>query len=134
MRHRTALVLVLCVLPALATAQNPKAFAGTWEAKFKDDVFCVLKIDVSGKISGTMSAGSIDINHEGELTNATPSDKSYPILNAKVERGALSFDWKDDSDDPAVEFEMKLTGPGKATFRIIYEDHPNVKPWPLTKK
>ena len=135
MRHPATPVLVLfALLPALARAQDLKAYAGVWEAKFKGDVFCVLKIEVNGKISGTLSAGSIDIGHEGELTNATPSDKSFPILNAKVERGALSFDWKDESDDPAVEFEMKLTGLGKATLRMIYEDHPNVKPWSITRK
>jgi hypothetical protein len=124
----------LVALSAGLTAQDPRAYAGLWEAKFHDSVFCVLRIETGDKISGTLSAGSISVNDDGELIAAEGSEKDYPILNAKLYDDKLTFDWKDDSDDAAVKFEMKLTGEGQSDLRIVVFDQPNIKPWKLTRK
>jgi hypothetical protein len=39
-----------------------------WEGRFKDSVFCVLRIEVGDKITGTLSAGNIKMNDEGDDT------------------------------------------------------------------
>jgi hypothetical protein len=105
-----------------------------WEAKFHDSVFCVLRIETGAKISGTVSVGSIRLNEDGELIEAEGSEKDYPILNPKLYDDKLTFDWKDESDDPAMKFEMKLTGGGKADLRLVFAGYPNIKPWKLTRK
>jgi hypothetical protein len=124
----------LFALPAGLIAQDPRAYAGVWEAKFHDSVFCVLRIENSDRISGTLSAGSISLNDDGELIAAEGSEKDYPILNPKLYGDRLTFDWKDESDNSALKFEVKLTGEGKADLRIVFAAYPNFKPWKLTRK
>jgi hypothetical protein len=129
--------LVLACLFALSVgliAQDGKAYAGVWEGRFKDSVFCVLRIEADGKITGTLSAGNIKMNDEGELVEAEGSEKDFPILNPKLYEDRLTFDWKDEGDDTAVKFEMKLTGTGKAGLRVIFDGFRNFKPWLLTRK
>src|SRR5260370_35277564 len=85
--------------PAVLIAQDPNEYAGVWEAKFQDSVFCVLRIENGAKISGTVSVGSIRLNEDGELIAAEGSEKDYPILNPKLYDAKLTFDCKDESDD-----------------------------------
>jgi hypothetical protein len=132
MIKRIALAFLVSV-PVLI-AQDPNEYAGVWEAKFHDSIFCVLRIETGARISGTVSVGSIRLNEDGELIEAEGSEKDYPILNPKLYDDKLTFDWKDDSDDPAMKFEMKLTGGGKADLRLVFAGYPNIKPWKLTRK
>ena len=93
-----ALLAAVTSQPALSQQANAnKAFAGVWEATFKDRVFCVLKVDMDDKITGTLSPGRITVNDEGDITDAEPSTAEpsghdLPILNPKVRDNTLSFD------------------------------------------
>jgi hypothetical protein len=129
--------LVLAFVLALSAgliAQDGKAYAGVWEGRFKDSVFCVLRIEAGDKITGTLSAGNIKMNDEGDLVEAEGSEKDFPILNPKLYEDRLTFDWKDEGDDTAVKFEMKLTGTGKAGLRVVFDEYRSFKPWLLTRK
>lgn len=141
MLNRSKFALALSVIAGLSAAlsgqenQAQKAFAGTWEGKFKGAVFCVLSLEAGEKMSGTLSPGRITVNDDGDITDAQPSDpklsgKELPILNPKIKDGKLSFDWKD-SDDETSKFELKITGEGEAELRMI--DYP-IKPITLRRK
>jgi hypothetical protein len=134
MVNRNHILLILAFLAVGVTAEERKTYDGVWEGKFKDSIFCVLRIEAGDKLTGTLSAGDIRLNEDGELVEAAGSEKDYPILNPKLYADRLTFDWKDESDDPVVKFEMRLTGDSKADLRLIFAGYPNIKPWPLTKK
>lgn len=144
MLKRWLAVPFLTALVALTLAAQQgkaqKAFAGAWEGKFKDTVFCLLKLEAGTKISGTMSPGKIAVNDEGDITEAEPSDpppsgQDLPILDPKLEGNKLSFEWKEGPDDPEpAKFEMTLTSEGEADLRIVVAgDHP-IKPIRLKRK
>lgn len=139
MLKRCQFVLALALLAALSQqADAQKAFAGVWEAKFKDRVFCVLKVDMDDKITGTLSPGRITVNDEGDITDAEPSTpepsgKDLPILNPKVRDNTLSFVWKED-DEEATQFEMKITGKGEAELRLLNTEGHALKPIRLKRK
>ncbi len=142
MRIRSRFLLALSIVAGLSAAlcgqENPKAFAGTWEGKFKGAVFCVLKLESGDQISGTLSPGRISVNEEGDITDAQPSDpepsgKDRPILNPKIEDGKLSFDWKD-SDDETSKLELKITGEGEAELRFVVDSEHAIKPIVLRRK
>src|SRR5260370_34308141 len=42
--------LILAFLVAGVTAQERKSYDGVWEGKFKDSIFCVLRIEAGDKI------------------------------------------------------------------------------------
>jgi hypothetical protein len=50
-----------------------------------------------------------------------------------VRDNTLSFDWKDD-DEEATQFEMKITGEGKAELRMINTEGHAIKPIRLKRK
>ena len=132
-------LLAVALLAALAQKANTgKEFAGVWEATFKDRVFCVLKLEVDDRITGTLSPGRITVNDEGDITNAEPSTPEpsgddLPILNPKVRDNTLSFDWKED-DGEATQFEMEITGEGEAELRLLNTDGRVIKPIQLKRK
>jgi hypothetical protein len=143
MLNRSKFVLALLTIAGLSAMisaqenQTQKAFAGTWEGKFKGAVFCVLKLEPGEKISGTLSPGTITVNDDGDITDAQPSEpepsgKELPILNPKIGDRKLSFDWKD-TDDDTSKFELKITGEGEAQLRLIeFGDH--IKPIILRRR
>jgi len=123
---------MLCT--AGARAETAK-FAGTWEAAIEGKVFLVLKIQEGQKITGTINAGSIHLNDEGELIEATPvEDREAPFFFAKAEGDKLEFDYQDQGDDEIMHFELKLTGEGAGELRIVDEHIPKMKPFRLRKK
>jgi len=143
MVNRSQVVLALLTIARLSAVlsaqenQAQKAFAGTWEGKFKGTVFCVLTLEAGEKISGTLSPGTITVNDDGDITDGQPSapepsGKELPIMNPKIEDGKLSFDWKD-SDDDTSKFELKITGEGEAELRLVGAgDH--IKPIVLRRR
>jgi hypothetical protein len=131
-------VLALALFAAVGSADTQKGFAGVWEATFKDHVFCVLKVDMGDRITGTLSPGRVTVNDEGDITEAEPSTpepsgKDLPILNPKVRDYTLSFDWKED-DEEATQFEMKITGEGEAELRLLNTEGHRIKPIRLKRK
>lgn len=126
------------VLPAAQDSKTQKAFAGTWEGKFKGKVFCVLKLETGPSISGTFSPGRISVDNDGDITEAEPSDStssrsSLPILHPKLENSKLSFEWKEDDDQEVSRFEMKLTGQAEAELQVVGINNP-IKPIHLHRK
>jgi hypothetical protein len=95
-------------------------FVGTWQASFKDKVFCTIQLQAGDKISGTFSAGHISVDDDGNLTEAEASEsgETTPILKPSIEGDKLSFE-TEDGDDEALKFEMRITGEGQAELRFI---------------
>jgi len=124
---------VAALLAGLAVSAEKERFAGTWEATSKGTVFLVLKVQTGEKISGTMNAGKITMNDEGDLVEAGPvEDHEAPIFFAKVDGDKLTFGFQDE-DDSVMEFELKLTGDGAGELRIVDKDHPKLKAFSVKK-
>jgi hypothetical protein len=122
---RAAAVLVLAA--GLAMAGGEEKFTGTWEASAKGTVFLVLKVTAAEKISGTLNAGKVMINDEGELQDVGPvEDHEAPIFFAAVDGDKLKFEFQDE-DGGVMSFELKLTGEGAGELRIVDEKHPKLK-------
>jgi hypothetical protein len=132
-RMRTPLALFL-LLSGTALAAGDAKFAGTWQAAAGDKVFLVLKLQQGAKISGTLNAGSISIDDEGNLKEAGPvGDHESPIFFARAEGDKLEFDFQDE-DDEVMHFELKLTSAGSAELRIVDKHYPKMKAFALKKK
>jgi hypothetical protein len=127
------LVTTLAGLVAFASPVAPEKFAGTWEARAKGTTFLVLKISTGEKISGTMKAGRVHLDDNGELLDVGPAENSEaPIFFAQVEGDKLTFNYQDDDDD-VLQFEMKLTGEDAGELRIVDKDHPDLKGFAIKK-
>jgi len=119
--------MALALLASTAAATGEEKFTGTWEASAKGTVFLVLKVKTDEKIAGTMNAGKIAINDEGDLEEVGPvEDHESPIFFAKVDGDKLVFDFQDE-DNEVMHFELKLTGEGAGELRIVDKDHPKLK-------
>ena len=133
MRVPLRLAPILILMSALAVASDSEKFAGTWQASAQGTVFLVLKVKAGEKISGTLNAGHIELDDEGELKDATPvEDLEAPIFFARVEGDKLTFDFQD-TDNDVLTFELKLTGDGAGELRIVDKDHPKLKGFAVKK-
>ena len=109
-------------------AKSPAQFSGRWEASFHEKVFLVLQIKIDRSISGTISAGHIELNADGDLIQAGPgSSEPAAIKNAKVEGATLSFELQDPGDDEVTKSELKITGEDAGLLRILDEHVPKMK-------
>ena len=127
MRKLIGLAIAMLLPASLAAAAGGEKFSGTWEARAKGTVFLVLKVQTGEKIAGTMNAGKITINDDGDLQDVGPvEDRESPIFFAQVEGDKLVFDFQDD-DNLVMHFELKLTGEGAGELRIVDKDHPKLK-------
>ena len=136
-RMRTPASVAACLLLVGSVGAWAQAarFAGTWEAAHEGKVFLVLKVEAGQKISGTLNAGSITLNDEGDLVKAEPvEDRAAPFFFAKADGDKLEFDYQDQGDDEIMHFELRLTGEGAGELRIVDEHIPNIKPFRLRKK
>ena len=124
---------VAALLAGLAAPAEKEKFAGTWEATSKGTVYLVLKVKTGEKISGTLNAGKITMNDDGDLVEAGPvEDHEAPIFFAQVEGDKLTFGFQDE-DNTVMEFELKLTGDGAGELRIVDKDHPKLKAFTVKK-
>ena len=125
--------LLTAGLLGFASPAAPEKFAGTWEAKAKGTVFLVLKFSAGEKISGTMKAGRVHLDDDGELLEVGPAeDTEAPIFFAQVEGDKLTFNYQDEDDD-VLQFELKLTGEDAGELRIVDKDHPGLKGFAIKK-
>jgi hypothetical protein len=128
---RTAIGVL--ALAMIAAASNGDKFAGTWEATSKGTVFLVLKVKAAEKISGTLNAGKVKINDDGELEEAGPvEDHEAPIFFAVVDGNRLKFDFQDE-DGGVVSFELILTGEGSGELKILDKGQPKPKGFAVKK-
>ena len=127
MRAEIRVAAMLVFAARVAVAAGEEKFAGTWEASAKGTVFLVLRVQSGEKISGTMNAGNISMNDDGDLLEVGPvEDHESPIFFAKVEGNKLVFDFQDE-DSEVLHFELTLTGEGAGELRIVDKDHPKLK-------
>ena len=133
MRTAIRVIVALAMAAVLGMATGEEKFAGTWEASAKGHVFLVLKVKAAEKISGTLNAGHIEIDDEGELKEAGPvEDHEAPIFFAQVDGDKLKFEFQDE-DGGVMSFELKLTGDGAGELRIVDREHPNLKAFAMKK-
>ena len=119
------LIIVWLALAGLSAAAEQTGardkFVGTWEAKWKEKVICTIRLKPGDPISGETQACAISVDANGDLLEpqtAGPSDASpTPILNAKLNGEALTFEEQDDSE--VMKFEMRLVGEGKSELRFL---------------
>lgn len=124
---------------------EPRQFAGTWEGKFKGKTFITLKLVAKeGKISGTVSRISIQVNTKGELTDASSLDGEDAISETVPDANVLHLTTKakgevstmtGDSEE-SIQYDMKLTGADQAELQIagIPPGMPAPAPWKLERK
>jgi hypothetical protein len=134
-RSVIALLLLLACLPLAAQdADAQKKFAGTWEAKFKDQVICTIRVRAGEAISGETVDCSISVDENGDLKEPDSTDRPdepSPMLMPKLQGDTLSFEEKDGDD--VLKFEMKLVGDGHAELTILDTPVP-VKPIRFARK
>jgi hypothetical protein len=130
--------ILLALLASLSlTAQDTdaqKKFAGTWEAKFKDQVICTLRVKAGDPISGETAACRINVDQNGDLKepdSADGPDEPSPMLNAKIQGDSLTFEEKEDDD--VLKFEMKVVSDGQSELRILNSPVP-LKPIHFARK
>jgi hypothetical protein len=119
----------LCLLLTAAAQDAGRAlrFAGTWQAKFKGQVFCTIKLEGRDRITGTLSVGHIAVNDDGDLTEAepSPSGDAMPIVKSSIEGVKLSFEVDDGGE--VMKLEIEVLSPGKAELRFV-DPSPKIKP------
>jgi beta-lactamase regulating signal transducer with metallopeptidase domain len=119
------------------TDANPQQFVGTWQARFKGNVFETIKLErQQGKLTGSVRGADIEVDKDGELTSAHAIDSSDPdrIVEATLASGMLRITIKEKDSEDTIQFEMKLTGPDQAELRILAPpDVPTPKPWKLER-
>ncbi|MBV8820374.1 MAG: hypothetical protein JO022_18585 [Acidobacteriaceae bacterium] len=110
--------LLLLVLACTVSAQDNN-FQGTWEAKFKGTIFCILNINESKEVSGSLVCGSLSVDDSGELTEVgAPGDRArMPLQQIKADERIMSFA-VDDGDGP-MKFEFRITGEERAELRFL---------------
>src|SRR5271165_2695596 len=130
----TAPLLFAC-LSALAQETGARnKFVGTWEARWKDQVICTIRLTPGEPVSGETDSCSIRVDGNGDLqepeSTGQPGEPT-PILNARLEGETLTFEEKD--SDEVIKFEFRLIGDRKAELRF-----PNapvrINPIPFTRK
>jgi hypothetical protein len=124
-----AIPVLLACLPLLAQETEARnKFVGTWEAKWKDEVICTIRLKPGDPISGETVACTIHVDESGDLQapeSNEHSEKPAPILNVKLQGATLTFEEND--GDEVMKFELKLVG--ERTAELTFPDAPvRIKP------
>lgn len=123
---------------AASLPDTVKPYLGTWIAKFQGKPFTTLILKSEGTgLSGTLSPFRMELDVNGNLTEATPLDHvgGWHVIQAKLDgtgEPRLALTCKEDDDGSIDNFEMKVTGSGEAEFRPVGQPL-EVKPWKMTK-
>jgi LssY C-terminus len=118
-------------MPALNPPDNGEAFVGTWQAQFQGKPFVTVTLAMlDGKLSGTVSRSSVQLDKDGALTSATPLDGSDAISEAQVSGQTLTLTI---AGDQPVHYEMSLSDSDHAELRLKSSSQPAPKPWTLEK-
>jgi hypothetical protein len=116
-----AVVLLTCgAVPIFAQDDAARKLTGTWEAKFHNTVFSVLKLEMNGDaITGTLSAGNIQVDQDGALVGALPTDEVHPIFKPRIEAGGLLFEWSDAPGENRLKLQLKIVSDNRAELRFL---------------
>lgn len=120
-------------------------FAGTWEGKFQGKTFITLKLaGRDGKLSGTVSRVKFWTGPNGELTDASSSQKEDAIAETEPDRGVLHANTKvkgriitdQGESELFVRYNMRLTGTDQAELEVAGTpvNLPAAAPWKLVRK
>jgi beta-lactamase regulating signal transducer with metallopeptidase domain len=135
------------VAPAAKAGGDLQPFVGTWQAKFNGKVFQTVVIETKdGKLTGTVTHGSVQMNDQGEMTGAELKEGSDPITAYKLEgkvlhltvtgEASVNADGTDTKLD-TTNFEMTVAGKDDGTIipvdDDIKSDMPAMKPWKLER-
>ncbi len=146
----SGLLLAACLAVSAFSLQiaganaDVRQFAGTWHAKFQDKDFLTIKLEEkNGKLTGTVGEASIQMNSNGDLTNAEAKEGSDAIADASVSGKVLHLTTKakahvsrrQSQAEETLDYEMTLTGPDQAELKILGAppDMPAPKPWKLER-
>src|SRR3984957_10779903 len=94
LRFVASLPLLACLPLAAQDAAAQKKFAGTWEAKLKDQVICTIRVRAGEAISGETADCSINVDENGDLKEADSADRPdgpTPMLDPKLYGDTLTF-------------------------------------------
>lgn len=133
-------VVFLLGISAQVIALDPPvtvdSFAGTWQAQFQGKTFITIKLTkLDGKLSGTISHTTIQLDKTGELTSAEQQDGEDPIVDTGLNGSSLKITAKEQAAQDANQYEMKLTGADEAELQPLGVPSDSVapKPWKLTR-
>ncbi len=89
-------LIASAALPSQHSAEKPfepKAFAGTWKASFRGEIFAILTLkEQRGELSGTLNNFDLRVDRDGNLADGTHKDTGEaPLLNIHYKSGALYF-------------------------------------------
>jgi beta-lactamase regulating signal transducer with metallopeptidase domain len=117
------------------TDADLQPFVGTWQAKFKGEIFQTIKLEKrQDKLTGTVSHANISVDPKsGELTDVEVLDGSDGIVEAILTSGILRI-----TEADAIQFEMNVTGADQAQLQIVLPPDvagkgPTPKPWKLER-
>ncbi len=128
-------VTVALVAYAAAPSKLPD-YAGTWTAKFNDQVFLTLKLEYRDqKLSGSVSHGSITADQEGNLTGAEAVEGEDQVTDAHIVGDHLEFTGTDAEGQEKNHWRLKLTGSDQAELSLASggEDAAKLKPFQLER-
>ena len=140
LRRFVGLVFLIVGLSPLVLALDPPvsidSFVGTWQGQFQGKTFVTIKlVNQDGKLNGTVSRGSIQVDSNGELSSAVSSDSADPIIDTTLKGGTLRITTKDQESQDLDQCEMRLTGADQAELQLLGAPSgtPTPKPWKLTR-
>jgi LssY C-terminus len=120
----------------LTTPDPSDGFVGTWQAQFQGKTFLVITLaNPDGKLSGTISHTTIQLDKNGELTSAEQKDGQDRISDSAVTGNVLRFTSRDQGSEDTTSFELTLTGGDHAQLRLLKAppDSAAPKPWSLER-
>ncbi len=133
MNRLGAVVVLLAAAVGNSGFAQPQRFLGVWEARFKGDVFLTLKLQEGEPIAGTINGGNVQVNQDGDLTEASAGTDEIPISKAAIDGEKLAFE--ENNDGETIRIEMRLTGDGEAQFKFVnLPEGLKMKPFTLKRK
>lgn len=129
-----AFVLAFAIPSFSQTAGTNDRFSGTWHWMFNGKSFATLILARSESgYSGSLSGVHIELNDDGSLKVAEPTENPSPapIKKASIESSDLHITIMD-GDDP-MEWIMTLKDDTHAEIRWAAADGPRMNPIPLEK-
>lgn len=109
------------VCSALQTSPDPSdGFVGTWQGKFQGTVFVTLTLTKQdGKLTGSITHTTIQVDQAGNLTSAIPKAGSDPITEATFANDQLHLTSKSEDGQDINQYEMKLQSAGQAELQMV---------------
>ena len=138
--HLAGLLLLAIAISAAAQSKTPvQRFAGTWHAKFQGNTFSTLKLLVKDdQVTGSMTGANINVDKDGNLTSAQPTDDVGQISDVKLTGDALLFTTKNEDSGEVINWKMRLSNEHEGELLLLLpESHPGIptpRPWKMVRQ